>query len=175
MNAKDILDARTTAVIAGGLDVALTMHEYCEAHWRAFVRDRKANTYRMAPTNGADMSIGPHVMGAAGERAAAKALCLDWDQFLDGDGGIDFPPDIGIRTTLDGRYCRLKCYPNDADRYRFVLVIMRKNLTVPSFTLAGWMYGSDAKQQRYWGSPNDRALAYFVPVADLRPMSEFRS
>lgn len=104
------------------------------------------------------------VEAAAAELAVAKVLNVHWT-------GLDGPDkDTGDVAGAQVRHTRrmdgsLICHPRDDDADRFVLVIG----AMPDFRIAGWMWGREAKDQRFWRTNVPRP-AFFVPSGELRRM-----
>jgi hypothetical protein len=103
-----------------------------------------------------------HVEGAGGELAFAKATKRYWNgsvnTFKNGDVGT-----VQVRTRRDPKY-DLLVRPGDSDDDAFVLVIG----TIPKFCVVGWLYGREAKQEKWLRTYGNRPAAYFVPQAALR-------
>lgn len=109
---------------------------------------------------------GLDIVGALGELAVAKVF----DAYPHPDGGVgpSYGGDITRRfevratTRLDGS---LIVHDRDPDDRQFILVRGQ----VPTLEVAGWIFGSQAKQLEFWRTSTGRP-AYFVPAADLQPM-----
>lgn len=110
-----------------------------------------------------------HIVGAIGEMVVAKALGIYWsagvDTFKDPDLGVD----IQVRCS-DQPMASLIVRDDDKDDHRFVLVVG----VLYRFHIVGWMYGDEAKQQRWYKNPNGRGFAYFVPQTELKDMEDWR-
>ena len=105
-----------------------------------------------------------HILGAAGEFCVARWAGILWRPALDADEGH---PDVGayhVRTTAHAGG-RLIVYRDDQDAALFVLVTGQ----LPRFRLAGWAYGDEAKDPRWWDN-TVRSPTFMVPQAHLRPM-----
>lgn len=106
-----------------------------------------------------------HLLGTAGEMAAAKALNCYWG----GAEGTFKRPDLGgiqVRTRSRHDY-DLIVRPGDADDEPFLLVTG----TMPAFRVHGWLWGREAKQPQWLQTHGGREPAYFVPQAALRPLT----
>lgn len=108
-----------------------------------------------------------HIEGACGEVAAARAL----QRFWGGDTNTFKKPDLGtkiqVRTRSGiGPRTDLIVRSNDSDDDAFVLVIGQ----APNFEVVGWIYGDDAKKERWAHEHGGRELAYFVPREELNPI-----
>lgn len=110
------------------------------------------------------------VVGACGELAVAK-----WSgQFFVPSVNTfhrlpDCLEDVEVRATDFAGGC-LIVRDNDAGDRRFVLAIVRDDLEV---TLAGWIWGGEAKAQEFWSNPNGKKAAFFVPQERLWSMDTF--
>ena len=102
--------------------------------------------------------------GACGEMAIAK-----WQDrwFVPGLGTFhtfaDLFGDVESRGT-DNEKGSLIVRDNDDDDRKFVLALVKG----PEVTLAGWLYGAEAKVEAYARDPNGYRPAWFVPAANLR-------
>jgi hypothetical protein len=100
------------------------------------------------------------IEGALAECALAKCLGKYWE----GCGeinGIDVL-DVEARSTKHENG-RLIIYDADKDYLKYYLLTGAEG----KYTVRGWMYGKDAKQEKYLDSPTGRKAAYFVPQSDL--------
>ena len=103
------------------------------------------------------------IEGALGEMALAKYLNLYWQ----GKGKVrDF--DVGgkmeVKTVKSTKLSLIlhKDYPDD---YVYWLMIG----IYGSYEVAGWIYGRDGKQEKYYKDPKGGRPAYFVPTKALNP------
>lgn len=102
---------------------------------------------------------GTDIDGAAAEMAFAKWLGVYWA----GSNRTFKAPDVGswqVRSTTHREGC-LIVRPNDSDRDSFVLILT----ATPSFFIAGWLMGSDAKQDKF-----RRDDSWWVPQNELKPL-----
>lgn len=111
--------------------------------------------------------FGIHVLGSMGEMAAAKALGM----YYGGTVNQFKKPDIGelyqIRTSNKPDQ-PMVVRDGDADDEVFIMVTG----PAPTFTLKGWLWGKEAKKEKYIRNPGGRGPAYFVGQDELHPMSE---
>lgn len=112
-----------------------------------------------------------HILGAAGELAAANAMGREWDAPINtfkegGDVG-----DIQVRTRSKAEYS-LIVRPGDRDHDVFVLV---RAVKPPHFDVVGWMLGKDAKQRKWSQNYGNRAPAYFPPDGALKQISDLEN
>jgi len=105
-----------------------------------------------------------HIEGALGEIAAAKALNMYWPGSVNAWKECDLEG-IQVRTRSKSSY-DLLVRPNDAENCVWVLVTGGCG----TYDVSGWISGHDAKQERFFRSPNDRAPAYFIPQSELKPI-----
>lgn len=109
-----------------------------------------------------------HIEGACAELAFAKARGLYWDASVNrfrGDGGD--VGDIQVRSVANVQR-RLLVRMGDPDDAVFVLVVG----VTPSYTIAGWLWGREAKQDEFLtDAGNYGQQAYFVPADRLRSLT----
>jgi hypothetical protein len=101
-----------------------------------------------------------HIEGCLGELALAKYLNLFFSgkgEFRSADVGI-----VDVRTRSKDWY-DLILHPNDPDDRKFYLVTGNNG----TYTVRGWILGSEGKQEKYWKDPAGGRPAYFVPQRDL--------
>jgi len=100
------------------------------------------------------------IEGAMGECALAKHLGIFWSKGL--PGATDVGPHDVRQTPL--AYGKLIVHPTDDDNRRYYLVTG----LLGKYVIHGYMYGHQAKQQKYWSDPQKtNRFAYFVPQSDL--------
>lgn len=109
-----------------------------------------------------------HIEGAAGELAVAKVLDVYWGGSINtfkkgGDVG-----DLQVRTSLTHEDLIVR--PHDSDSAIFVLVLG----PLPTVQVKGWMYGYEAKQEKWLARRAERTPAYFVPNKELRSIEELK-
>lgn len=107
-----------------------------------------------------------HWIGCVGEKATAIYTGLYWDGSISDLGAVDVGAMVQVRTRTKAYY-ELMLHPDDADRLPFVLVLIHK---LPVVILRGWVFGSEGKQDRFWGEYVKDRPAFFVPQKTMRPM-----
>lgn len=119
-------------------------------------------------------SLGRDLQGAQSELAVSKILNLPWDgKFLPisiWDQWKHEGNDVGkleIRST-DRDNGRLILHPGDKDLSPYLLVLSNNH---PTYQLAGWTFGKDGKQSKYWRENVPRPC-FMVPQSDLRSVKE---
>ena len=108
------------------------------------------------------------ILGARGESAGAKVLNQFWYQpdFRDRKRG-DIGWGVHVRTTDKPHGC-LIVHEDDADDGIFILVI--RDIAIPArFQVIGFLYGRDAKDQKWWRT-DIRNPAFLVPQSALVPI-----
>lgn len=112
----------------------------------------------------------PHVIGALGECAFAKAYGIPWD----GDDAFGEVPDVAgceIRTRK-APYCDLSFRSTDPADRRYVLV---QHLTRHDYDIVGWLTAAEGRQDKYFRRITTAGGAdydvWFVPPADLHPLA----
>ena len=105
-----------------------------------------------------------HIEGALGEMAAAKALNMYWPGSVNAWHECDLNG-IQVRTRSKSNY-DLIVRPDDTENCVWVLVTGGCG----TYEVCGWISGFEAKQERFFKSPNDKAPAYFIPQSELKPI-----
>lgn len=131
----------------------------------------------LSDRNGAERKLHLDVMGALGELAFCKAvglfqvrngqrlyplLTVDVDKSTP-----DFGKNIQVRTRSKQDY-NLNVRHDDVDDHIYVVTIQGSQL----WTVKGWMYGREAKNDNWLGDPNGRGAMYLVPDEVLHDISE---
>jgi hypothetical protein len=106
-----------------------------------------------------------HIEGACGELAVAKLLGRFWGGGINDFKRADDVRGLQVRTRSRDEY-DLLVRKDDRDGDRFVLVTG----TAHDYAVRGWLYGSEAKQDRWLASHGGRPPAWFVPAAELHPL-----
>jgi hypothetical protein len=109
---------------------------------------------------------GSNIVGAIAEMGAAKHFGVFWSGTV---GQVD-QPDVGkvqVRAT-ELKNGRLILHPDDKDSEVFILAIVDGHHVV----LKGWVFAREGKQQFFWEDPAGNRPAFFIPAANLKPMSE---
>lgn len=107
-----------------------------------------------------------HIEGACGECAFAKAVDKHWDGSINRfQHGGDVGNNYQVRT-LKLHYYDLLVRPQDHDDKPYVLVTGRSG----TYQVHGWIYGRDAKQEKWKDDKGGRAPAYWVPQSNLKPL-----
>lgn len=153
--------------------VDLTIEEYAVAQCAAAIRCVACASRQARIGYGANPNDVPMIttLGVAGEIAVAKALNLYWS----GNIGVA-APDVGLNIqvrTVATPNRRLIVHRADPDDAPFVLVYPTDS--PQRFQLVGYLFGRDAKNDRWWDDPQGGRPAFFVPVNQLRPIEELRS
>jgi hypothetical protein len=105
--------------------------------------------------------------GACSEQATAKWLDRHWNGNIGDKHAADIGDDIDVKHTNhdDGK---LIVHPDSHDDWYYVLVTG----TVPTFTVRGWLFGREAKQQQFWAELQPNRPAFCVPQDMLRDPRE---
>lgn len=102
------------------------------------------------------------VEGAAAEMAYCKMRGQYWSASVNSFKNADCGTNVQIRHTQHKNGCLIVREPDNDDHY-YVLVIGQ----APVLRIAGWIKGSDAKQEPFKKAPNGRVPAFFVPQSAL--------
>lgn len=147
------------------MNVTLTEHELSlaveigKARHLSALRDGKNNAFGARKKD--DWSM--HILGATGELVVAKALGIYWSATVDTyKTKSDLPGGLEVRARSRDDY-DLIVRANDPDDVPFVLVV-GEDLT---FRVPGWIWGREAKQEKWLKTYANRTPAYFVPQSAL--------
>lgn len=144
------------------LTVTLTDEEIFLAMTHAVVRYTNRIRANSKTVNEQEPSLEAHAIGAVSELAVAKALNKFFPSgFRETDVG---EYEVRATTRKDGSLIIREC---DSSAKRYILAIV----DLPRVTIAGYIWGWDAKQEKYFRSPNGRPGAYFVPQSALKPFA----
>jgi hypothetical protein len=112
---------------------------------------------------------GRHVQGALSEYVVARELDCHWCVNTDMTRPDVGPIQVRSTTRRDGR---LIIHLTDPDPAAYVLAI---GLSLTVWILAGWITGTEAKQDHWWTDPNTGRPAYFIPQSALHPIAGLTS
>lgn len=147
--------------------VLLEDHEVMQATIAAMQMQLMNTRNNAQPTYGAPKKIHQalslSIVGMLGEVAVAKALNKYWT----GNIGNYKAKDVDSYQVRTSAHDSLRVSKRDADNDTFILVVAGNNFT---FNVAGWAYGRDVKQDKYWREPVKGRPNYFMPVNDLNPL-----
>ena len=133
----------------------------CLRHIEALVRGRKDQDGFEGDGWGA------HIEGALGEMAAAKAVNRYWDApvntFKDPARGDVGPYEVRRRSRQDWDVLIRR---RDADAKIHIAVFG----CAPHFRVAGWLFGFEAKQDKWLKPHGERTPAWFMPQSELRSL-----
>lgn len=119
-------------------------------------------------THGADPALmwQRQIEGALAEKAAAKVL----DRYWSGDVTDYEADDVGVYQVRYTRHPagRLLVHEKDHDDRPYILITGDER----TFTLHGWLWGSEAKQQQWWDSPQPNRPAFCVPRSALHAIEQ---
>ena len=109
-------------------------------------------------------------MGAAAEYLVSRITGLRWlGENGDGpDNGYDLEGGVGVRWT-EYRNGKLIVRPKD----RFIYGVLVTGQRLDRLVARGWIAASEAKVDQFWGSPNERPDAYWVPQDHLLTLRAF--
>jgi hypothetical protein len=149
-----------------GIPVVLSPGEIMQAAQVGIMRQVKNLTMGRRDAHGLETpGWSEHVEGACGELVVAKALNIFWAARL----GVLYDGDVAqieVRTRSRDDY-QLLIHQSDHDHRPYVLVRGR----CPRFTIAGWAWGFEAKQDKFWKDPTGKQRwAFFMPDELLRSM-----
>lgn len=119
-----------------------------------------------------DQALRNDVVGTKGEMAVAKHYGVFWTGTI---GEIDQPDvkRLEVRSTLLDEGCLL-VKPKNPDDRAFVLVVLScaadQREEWCECSIVGWIWGGEAKRDRWLRDPNGRPPAYFVPQVCLAPL-----
>jgi hypothetical protein len=121
------------------------------------------------PNHGFDpenSALSIHIEGACGEIAVAKSRNMYFSGSVGTFKGADLGKLVQVRTRSRHEF-DLIVRSDDADTHAFVLVTG----VAPRYCVRGWIYGHEAKLDKYLRCYGNRPAAYFVPQSDLRSIS----
>ncbi len=155
------------------VDIVLIMPEFDLAVNTARIRMISSESQRLNHASTYERTLlkrlEEETVGACGEIAVAKHLD-GW--FVPGVNTFhkvaDCMKNIEVRSTTIATGC-LIVRDNDDNGRKYILAIVAS----PSVKLIGWMYGKNAKVDKFKRDPGSRRQAWFVPQDQLYSMNEF--
>lgn len=154
-----------------GYWIKLTKEEFLIGTMIGSYRNMRANKNNKKDAHGfEDDGWEAHIEGACAEIAAYKLLGVFWSPSIDkqkepgGDGGY-----YEVRRRSKQDYDHLIRTDDAAARIHIMVVG-----EAPSFRVVGWIWGHEARQDRWWKNHGNRGWAWFVPQGALHDMSELR-
>ena len=122
-------------------------------------------------------SIGIDRQGARAELAISKAFDIPWDgKFFDIERWFNWRNEghdvsgLEVRSTHHPRGA-LILHPKDKDYSPFLLVLTHKR---PTYVIAGWCYGYEGKQQKWWRDVGYGRPCFYAPQQYLRDIEELK-
>lgn len=116
-----------------------------------------------------DLALRYHLLGAAGEMAAAAVLGMEDQLYQETEakrGSADLPPNIDVKTRSLHRYDLIVQLDESPDKI-LVLVTIERRITL----IHGWIKASDAMKEQWRKDPAGGRPAYFVSKTELQPLS----
>lgn len=108
------------------------------------------------------MGIVANVQAARAELVVAIGLDIPWGEPVDTFKEPDLPGGIQVRWAPE-HHLKLLLRPGDSPWDRYVLVTGKN-----PYRIQGWIKGQDGMQPSWWGSPNERPKAWWVPQHALK-------
>lgn len=106
------------------------------------------------------------IEGSAGELVVAKFL----DRYWSGNFGDFKADDVGPYQVRWTRYANGHLLVHDFDKPHRAFILVTG--LMPKYRVHGWRWGRDAQQKKYWSNPTGKRWAFWVPQADLHPMTD---
>lgn len=114
------------------------------------------------PMYGKDVSTvwGEQIEGALSEYALAKHLNVHWEGVGVAGGNDLAEEEVRVTKLINGS---LLLHPKDQDNKRYWLLTGENG----KYTIHGYIYGKDGKQEKFWRDPVGGRPAFFVPQSAL--------
>lgn len=116
-----------------------------------------------------DNVTGGHIDGVRGEIVLSKVLGIPWIETPYTKDEADLADFIESRLRNKHWY-ELFIHPKDKDDRLYFLITKEKN--DPLYRVHGFVYGWEAKQQKYWKQITQNPPSFFVPQEHLHPVEE---
>jgi hypothetical protein len=115
-----------------------------------------------------------HILGAAGELAAAKALGMFWPGHVNQYKSVaDILPNVEVRHRTKPEYDLI--VREDDDPSRIYVMTQAEKLDLPKIEVVGWIKGADAKKPEWLQHHGGWKPAYFVPRCFLFSMEALKN
>jgi uncharacterized protein YbaR (Trm112 family) len=171
---------RTCYPISTFIPVVISKEIISEAEDFAHKVDEHNKKMGRVPQNGCVDPLGAHLLGFPAEAAFAWYARTHWgiNVWPDRELGVarkkpDFPGGVESRNRT-GHNATMIVRPDDftqKDGAKKIYVLMTFERRC-NYHLVGWIYGPEARNQNWWGSPNSRPPCWWVPQEDLRPITD---
>jgi hypothetical protein len=165
-----------TTTIAEQLEIHLPVSDFHYASAAAVERmadsQRQDLNHAKSISRTLDTRLIEEVVGCSAEIAFAR-MCGDDSHELPINTfhvAADYGADIEIRAS-NNPVARLIIRDDEPRDRRYVFFTIQFAGTVVKAFPEGWLYGHEAIKTKYRDNPHDARESYFVPKADLRPMS----
>lgn len=136
-------------------------------------RQARVERHKMRGSNGAPdwgpKALERHIFGARGECAAF--LWLRPIKWRDRAGLPDFDDFIDVKTVHRTGW-RVIVGRDSPDEWAYLLISAEHH---PRYIIEGWIWGREAKQDRFWDDPVGGRAAFFVPNRELRDPAELKA
>lgn len=140
-----------------------------EAFRRQTLNEQQCRKGRNNGAEKGELALRYHMLGAAGEMAAAALLGIEDKLYQETEakrGSCDLPPNIDIKTRSKHHYDLIVQFDESPDKI-LVLVTIENRTTL----VHGWIKSKDAMKEQWKKDPAGGRPAYFVPKTKLRPLA----
>jgi hypothetical protein len=144
-------------------EVQLACRVAVARHMESFKRKSRDN-HGLRADDGTGLCF--HVEGCCGELAYSKWRGLPWTGHINSFKGADVGK-AQVRTRSRHDYDLIVRH-DDKNEDPFVLLTG----SAPRYWLRGWLWGHEAKRDKYLRAYGNRPEAWFVPASDLTPFTE---
>jgi len=140
-----------------------------EAFRRQALNEQQCRKGRNNGAEKGELALRYHMLGAAGEMAAAALLGMEDKLYQETEakrGSSDLPPNIDIKTRSKHYYDLIVQLDESPDKI-LVLVTIENRTTL----VHGWIKSKDAMEEQWKKDPAGGRMAYFFPKTKLRPLA----
>lgn len=140
-----------------------------EAFRRQALNEKQGRKGRNNGAENGELALRHHLLGAAGEMAAAVMLGMEDKLYQETEakrGSADLPPNIDVKTRSRHYYDLIVQLDENPDKI-LVLVTIENRITL----IHGWIQAADAMKEQWKKDPAGGRPAYFVPKTELLSLS----
>jgi len=140
-----------------------------EAFRRQTLNEKQGRKGRNNGAEKGNLALQYHLLGAAGEMAAAVLLGMEDQLYQETEAkrnSYDLPPNIDVKSRARHRYDLIVQLDESPSKILVLITIENRKTLVH-----GWIKAVDAMKEQWKKDPAGGRMAYFFPKTNLQPLS----